>query len=454
MKKIMIFVTVLFTLTIVITGIKCQEVLQKINKEDGSDKIVKEQVTEPKKETAGETARNVRIVIMNNNYTSIYHSEVKLSGSELTVFYNKKFSKQKNCKKVTIDSASSYFKNNSVIKVSAKGQLQWEGHNTEHDSPEYNGMFYIYKTNSGLVVVNQVDLESYIAGVISSEIGENAPVEALKAQAVCARNFIMKSEAEEYEKYDAVADDSTNFQVYNRIRPGENCKKAAEETKNIVMTYQGKLIKAYYFSTSCGYTTDYKIWGKEKMKYLKGSNLTRKEIIDYQDDTEFKRFITKNVKGYESDYPYYRWNIYLSAEQIKNSVYNTTGVDVGEISRIEVNSRGTGGIAAQITVYGSKRQIVMQNQNEIRKALCSYYGKLNLCDGQERNELAMLPSAFIYIEKVNDEQNDTGFKIYGGGFGHGSGMSQNGAIELANKGLSYKKILKKFYYGIKFTSIN
>ena len=456
MKKVIVFVTVLFSLTIVITGIKCQEVLQKINginKNETSEKIIKEERTEPKKENAGEKSKNVRIVIMDNNYTSIYHADVNLEGRDLSLFYGKKFSSQKNCKKISIDSESRYFKNSNVIKVSSKGQIRWRGHNVEHESPEYDGLFYIYKTNSGLVVVNQVDLESYIAGVISSEIGEEAPLEALKAQAVCARTFIMKSEAKEYEKYGAVADDSTNFQVYNRIRPGERCKKAADETKNIIMTYNGKAIKAYYFSTSCGYTTDYKIWGKEKLKYLRGSNLTASEMINCDSSEQFRNFITKKPKGYERRYPYYRWHIYLSAKQIENSVYNTTGVNVGEVNRIEINRRGTGGIVSQLTVYGDNRQIVMQNQNEIRKALCSCYGELHLCDGQKRNEIAMLPSAFIYIEKISDEESETGFKIYGGGFGHGSGMSQNGAIELANKGLSYKKILKKFYYGIKFASI-
>ena len=82
-----------------------------------------------------------------------------------------------------------------------------------------------------MVVVNQVDMENYIAAVISSEIGEESSLEALKAQAVCARNFIMKSNALKYEKYKANADDSTDFQVYNRIKPGKNSKKAAEETK-------------------------------------------------------------------------------------------------------------------------------------------------------------------------------------------------------------------------------
>ena len=259
----------------------------------------------------------------------------------------------------------------------------------------------------------------------------------------------MKSNALKYEKYKANADDSTDFQVYNRIKPGKNSKKAAEETKGVVMTYKNKLIKAYYFSTSCGYTTDYKIWGKEKMNYLKGENFTENSKRNVKNQWEFKKFIKKNVKGIESKYPFYRWRVYYTNEQLENSIYNTTGVNVGNISRIEVNERGAGGIASQITVYGDKRQIVMQNQNEIRKALCSCYGKIKLCDDTTRAGMTMLPSAFILLEKEKG-----GYTIYGGGFGHGSGMSQNGAMEMAKSGKNYKDILKSYYHGIEIKNAN
>lgn len=132
----------------------------------------------------------------------------------------------------------------------------------ETNMQSYKGIFYIYKESSGLVLVNQVGMEDYVAAVISSEIGEESPKEALKAQAVCARTYIMKSQGKKYKKYNAKGDDSVSYQVYNKNVPGENSIKAANETKGTVMKYKGKLINAYYFSTSWGYTTDYRIWGK------------------------------------------------------------------------------------------------------------------------------------------------------------------------------------------------
>lgn len=452
MKKIIVFFSVFFLITAIITGKKCREVIQKIDTistENTTNILIKEATTEDKKKTGIKQFQKVRIVIMSNNYTSIYHSSLTLKGDNLKVYYGKNFAKQKGCKKVSLDGDSSYFKNSDVVKIYGKTGITIQGHNTENGSPVYMGELYLYREQSGMVVVNQVDMENYIAAVISSEIGEESPLEALKAQAVCARNFIMKSKALEYEKYKANADDSTDFQVYNRIKPGKNSKKAAEETKGVVMTYKNKLIKAYYFSTSCGYTTDYKIWGKEKMNYLKGENFTENSKRNVKNQWEFRKFIKKNVNGIESKYPFYRWRVYYTNEQLENSIYNTTGVNVGNISCIEVNERGAGGIASQITVYGDKRQIVMQNQNEIRKALCSCYGKLKLCDDTTRAGMTMLPSAFILLEKEKG-----GYTIYGGGFGHGSGMSQNGAMEMAKSGKNYKDILKSYYHGIEIKNAN
>ena len=64
------------------------------------------------------------------------------------------------------------------------------------------------------------------------------------------------------------------------------------------MTYENELINAYYFSTSCGYTTDYRIWGKEKKLYLQGTNLTKNKT-DIIEEKNFKKIITKNIKSYE-----------------------------------------------------------------------------------------------------------------------------------------------------------
>jgi stage II sporulation protein D len=290
-------------------------------------------------------------------------------------------------------------------------------------------------------------LEDYVAGVISSEIGCQAPIEALKAQAVCARTYLLKSDSKKYKKFKATVDDSTDFQVYNKTQPNKKCYKAAKDTKGIVLKYNNCLINAYYFSTSCGYTTDYRIWGTKKKKYLQSVNLNNGEYKNIKTEDGFKNYILNNSDGIEREYPYYRWNVTLSDLQIQNAIYGLTKVNIGKIQSINVIKRGEGGIAAQIVVKGDMKQIIIRNQNEIRNAFCSVYANIKLNNGETVSGMTMLPSAFIYIEKVK-----AGYKIYGGGYGHGSGMSQNAAIVMAKNGVKYDEILKKFYINAELKS--
>lgn len=448
MKKIIIALSCIVIISVCILNYQCQETFIEVNKTNSKEDVTVEQKNDELLEMNKNVSHShkksyVNIVIMNDGYRSIYHKNINIKSKNLNLYYGKNFRNKINGKKVILDENSKYFKDNKVLKISTKDRMRFVGHNVEHNSPTYADTFYVYKTGSGLVLVNHVELEEYIARVISSEIGEDAPLEALKAQAVCARTYILKSKEKDYKKYNAIANDSTDFQVYNRISPGKKCYQAAEDTAGIVMMYKKKLINAYYFSTSCGYTTNYKIWGKEKKVYLRGENVTKEEAKDLKNQKSFEKYIKSCPKAYESSCPFYRWETSLTSQQIINGIYHLTGSDIGTIKKIEVNGRGEGGIASQITVYGNKKQVIIKKQNDIRKAFCSIYAKIKLQNGEVRTGMEMLPSAFIHIEKAGDN-----YKIYGGGFGHGSGMSQNAAIEMAKEKMTYDKILKKFYNNV------
>jgi len=413
--------------------------LQAVNSEN-----ITEIKTEAETTTNEESKKDntVRIVILNNNYITMHYSKFVAKASVLNIYFGENFKNKKSIKKqIDIGTGSKYFKQSNVIKVEPKGEMSILKDETNMQS--YKGIFYIYKESSGLVLVNQVGMEDYVAAVISSEIGEESPKEALKAQAVCARTYIMKSQGKKYKKYNAKGDDSVSYQVYNKNVPGENSIKAANETKGTVMKYKGKLINAYYFSTSWGYTTDYRIWGIKKQKYLKETNLTT-ITENISNEKVFDKYIKEKPKSVEKKSPFYRWTTYLTTKQIENSIYKNMAVNVGTINRIEINKRGAGGIVAQMTIYGDKRQISIVNQNQIRKILSSYYSTI---------KLSMLPSAFISIKSVYKNNKLDGIKIYGGGFGHGSGMSQSAACQMAKKGKGYKEILATFYNDVEITSL-
>ena len=102
------------------------------------------------------------------------------------------------------------------------------------------------------------------------------------------------------------------------------------------MKYKGKLINAYYFSTSWGYTTDYRIWGIKKQKYLKETNLTT-ITENISNEKIFDKYIKEKPKSVEKKSPFYRWTTYLTTKQIENSIYKNMAVNVGTINRIEIN---------------------------------------------------------------------------------------------------------------------
>ncbi len=450
MKKIAVVLMTILLLTVTLFRINSAQLLKKLTLNDLSAPVTQTMV-QTKLKNQGKGERRVRIVILNESTSTPYYSSIKIKNQELSLSYGKKLSGKKKMNGAEINPDSKYFKKNSVVKIEAPKQIELE---RERENRNYPGSFYIYKTESGLVLVNDVDLEQYVAAVISSEIGVNAPKEALNAQAVCARTYIINAENKEYKKFDAVANDSTEDQVYNAVPPTEKCKKAAENTKNLVMTCHGKPVKAFYFSTSCGYTTNYRIWGKEKLDYLKGCQVAKNlSEQDIRDEQVFSRFIKGKGSGYEKEYPYFRWETYLSANQIENAVFNYMNVNIGNFLKAEVNSRGVGGIASQITIYGDERQVVINNQTQIRKVLSSMYMTVELNDGTEKRGGLLLPSAFISLETIYDKEQSVGLKIYGGGFGHGSGMSQNGAIEMAKSGADFQQILEKFYAKIELETL-
>ena len=153
----------------------------------------------------------------------------------------------------------------------------------------------------------------------------------------------------------------------------------------------------------------------------------------------------KSKEDLENGYPFYRWNVKMSKSHLRYVVNNYIGYDIGKITKIEINNRGSGGIVSNITVYGKNKQISISNQINIRKALNPYGLGIKLNDGDIRSNMSMLPSSFFSIENIYRNGKWWGIKIYGGGFGHGCGMSQNGCRELANLGYSYEDIIKFFY---------
>ena len=299
----------------------------------------------------------------------------------------------------------------------------------------------------GLVLVNELYLEDYLKRVVPSEMPSSYEKEALKAQAVCARTYAWRQiMANSYKDYGAHVDDSTKFQVYNNIETSPNTDTAVNETYGKMVMYQGEVAEIYYFSTSCGHTTDGTIWGANQSDYPYLKGITVKEgggSMDLTDNQTFEEYIKSCPDGFESEMGLYRWKTKLTSKQLQQKV---TGI--GNITKVSMKERSTGGIGKVLLVEGSTGSKEIRGEGQIRAMLGNQDLEIEQQNGNILTGWYSLPSAFIVVESSQpDSDQVVTFTIYGGGYGHGLGMSQNGAQGMAKEGKNYKQILEFFFQG-------
>lgn len=399
------------------------------------------------------SAKNIRVLVMNSGFLSIFHDEIQLtSKSSLVVRYGTSEETVEAGTELVIKTDDKRLKSGRIeiepvdnrlgIEVLSVGRSQ--------GTPSYFGTFEVCLEDGGLLLLNDLDLEDYLTKVVPSEMPPSYELEALKAQAVCARTYALRHiQANSYSKYGAHVDDSTSYQVYNNIKSGERSDMAVKETSGEMVFMNDKLAETYYFSTSCGHTTDGTIWGAklEDLPYLKGVLLTdEKQELDLTKNDIFLPFIKGNdLRTFDSAFPMYRWTT-----KITNVELGKTVKDIGAIQAIMVTDRGTGGIANTVKIIGSRGEEVLKGQTQIRKVLGGADRVFTKTDGGTFTDWKDLPSAFIAVDETarDEEKGIRTFTIWGGGYGHGVGMSQNGAQEMAKQGKSYKDILTFFYDGV------
>lgn len=325
----------------------------------------------------------------------------------------------------------------------------------EHSSNAYRGKIYIYPKENSCFIVNELPIEQYLYSVVPSEMPASYEPEALKVQAVCARSYAYQHVLNGGRMdYYAHVDDTTNYQVYNKTPEQESTNRAVDETKGVYLSYKNEIATTYYFSTSIGNTASGRFWGMEDEKYDYLRSYSKYGTLDLSKEKDFKKFIDKNpTDDYESNCKYYRWKgvltldekILLSriSERLKsnsNVVSRIPEASWGEITSIYVKERDTsGGIQVLAVVYG-KNELYIQGEYNIRYCLGGCISDFELKNG-EHVTLQLLPSAFFFIEEIKDGI----CKISGGGYGHGIGMSQNGANGMAKEGYSFDEILN-FYF--------
>ena len=299
----------------------------------------------------------------------------------------------------------------------------------------FEGKLHFYMESQGIVIVNEVTMETYLKYVLPSEMPRTFGEEALKAQAVCARTYAyVHMNNQSYAKYGANIDDTTSFQAYHNTYRTEETDAAVDATKGEVATCNGELISCYYFSTSPGVTNHISSWGGEKLEYISCAGFEFAEGLDLTKDTDFSRFMTQQLVSYDAVSGYYRWKAVLDISSIRDK-------EKGALQTIVVKKRNEAGYVTELELTYENTTETLRKENDIRKALGKYLQEVILQNEQVRTDLSMLPSACFEVLVNADGQ----IVLRGGGNGHGIGMSQYGARGMAEKGYNYKEILDYYY---------
>ncbi len=304
------------------------------------------------------------------------------------------------------------------------------------DGKAYRGTLIFTSTPTGIQVVNYVEIDEYLKSVVPSEMPSSWNIEALKAQAVCARNYTIINKGK-YQKYGFDLDDTTACQAYSGIS-SENPRttQAVEETKGVIALYEEKPASLFYYSSSGGFTEDVKnVWGSTNYPYL----------ISVADPYD----------------PLTEWNVKFTSAQLKDRLLSV-GIDVGDVKSIEVTKRTDSGRAVETVITGStgsytakleKTRNVFGFKSSMYtvssagqtvvtpKAVITEYGTEN----RYIDRPVITAKGIIPVEKSSASPDE--FVFTGYGWGHGIGMSQYGAKGFADNGYTYDRIILHYFPG-------
>lgn len=405
------------------------------------------------------TLERIRVLLKTTDFADILHQNVVLRAhGNYEVIYGDKKSVLKDGEELKLTAFSEELSEERVIFKPEGENSRMEIGNVERDygTPVYAGNIEVLKNSGGLMIINDLNLETYLYSVVPSEMPASYEMEALKAQAVCARSYAYRQIlANGYAAYGAHVDDSVSYQVYNNLTTNDRVIQAVNETAGKVLKFGGEVAATYYFSTSCGYTTNETIWknGLEENSYISGKLLNDSmEKLDLREEDSFRQFIlNEEYETYDSGESWYRWDMTVPAEHISETICSIK--DVGNVENIEVTERNEGGVVQKVLVSGEDGEVELVYEHAIRTALNGKGQTIKRTYGKDATGGNMLPSGFFVIDRVEENGELKAFRFRGGGFGHGAGMSQNGANHMAEAGKNYEEILGLFYEGTTLSEI-
>ncbi|MDX2084451.1 MAG: SpoIID/LytB domain-containing protein [Candidatus Melainabacteria bacterium] len=349
-----------------------------------------------------------------------------------------------------------------LLSVTRKGQV-----------PTYRGFLEVtrgYSSPTKLSVVNVLDMQDYLRAVVPNELPMRFGFEAVKAQAVAARNYAIRPREKPWPQFD-ICDSQYCQAYYGQQTESDGTDKALAETEGLVALYQGEPILALYSSSHGGHSEDYanafsdpktNRFPATPLPYLVGQPDTPEVTSRYgnlREESAARTFWSEaSAPSFDVKSSYYRWERHwprpalearlnqalatLCKDGVTRPFIQPTfqpGQSIGTLKRLQVLQRGVSGKVMTLAVEATNGTWQVQKEFVIRKLL----GEAN----------RMLPSANVVFSHLTSGETLAAIRAQGGGFGHGVGMSQYGASWMSGQGSRFPEILQHYYRGVAIGSI-
>ena len=353
--------------------------------------------------------------------------------------------------------------------------FHWE----QKENQRFEGALKLTPEGEKVRAVNVVNLEDYLKSVISSEMSATSSPELLKAHAVISRSWLLaqieKTESlkaggglyqtshetedeiirwydrEDHKNFDVCADDHCQrYQGITKIH-SEKALTAVEETRGEVLLSYEKICDAR-FSKCCGGLSENfeNVWEPVRHRYLTkvvDSEFGDTTCVDLRQEDEAEDWIRNKPNAFcnttdekilsqvlpdfdQATTDFYRWKVEYSQEELAGLIKKRSGIDFGEIKKLEPVKRGHSSRLIKLKIYGAKKTLIVGKELEIRKWL---------------SESHLYSSALVVDHLEEKDGVPQKFVFSGAGWGHGVGLCQIGAAVMGEKGYSYKDILNHYF---------
>jgi SpoIID/LytB domain protein len=308
------------------------------------------------------------------------------------------------------------------LRLLAPAGLRW-------GAAVYSGPFRLLPdAHGGWSLVEEVPLERYLEGVVPHEIGAGSPPAALAAQAVLARTWAMRNRDRfRADGYHLCAD--TQCQVYSDpSQASAAVRQAIATSRGQVLVAADQPIHAVYHATNGGVAAGLQeAWDVDPVPYLRpfpdGDSAFVANLPLPVAGASLQALLRQGQGAHGVDHPLFRWQRTLTAANVEAALA-ARGLPVGAPRSLKVLERGPSGRVVELEITGSERAVVLK-----RDAI--------------RRTFRQLPSTLFLLSQPQPGR----WLVEGGGFGHGVGLSQAGAIDLARRGWSTETILEHYYPG-------